>query len=65
MSNTNAANSPSHYMLITLAVVIGLAGVYVRFIGDQTTNTTSIIGNVLMVLGTIVALKAVFGILKG
>lgn len=65
MNKTDAANSPSHYMLITLAIIIGLAGVYVRFVGDQTVNTTSIIGNVLMILGTIVALKAVFSILKG
>ena len=62
MSTTKEANNPIHYIIVTVAVFIGLFGVYIRFAGD--TVIYSWIGNTFMVLGVVVALKGVFGMLK-
>ena len=62
MSSTEHANDERHYILLTVAIVIGLVGVYLRFAGDA--PYFSWIANVILVLGVAVALKAVFAILK-
>jgi hypothetical protein len=62
MSSTEHANEERHYILLTVAIVIGLAGVYLRFAGDA--PYYSWIANVVLILGVAVALKAVFSILK-
>ncbi|MDB5155074.1 MAG: hypothetical protein JWR54_3825 [Mucilaginibacter sp.] len=62
MSSTEQANDERHYILLTVAIVIGLVGVYLRFAGDA--PYYSWIANVILVIGVALALKAVFAILK-
>jgi hypothetical protein len=61
MNSTEEANSESHYLLIVVAIIIGVTGVYLRFADFQYSN---IIANLLLILGVGIALKAVFAILK-
>ena len=61
MESTENANSESHYKLLMLAVVIGLVGVYTRFANF---NHSSIVANVILIIGVLIALKAIFAILK-
>ena len=62
MSSTEHANDERHYILLTLAIAIGLVGVYLRFAGDA--PYYSWIANVILIIGVAIALKAVFTILK-
>jgi len=62
MNSTQNANDERHYMVITAAIVIGFAGIFLRFAGEA--PYWSWISNVVLVLGIIVALKGVFAILK-
>lgn len=62
MSSTEHANDERHYILITVAIVIGLIGVYLRFVGDAPYYTW--IANVILIIGVAIALKGVFAILK-
>jgi hypothetical protein len=55
------ANSENHYILLVVAIVIGLVGVYLRFADFK---ASSIVANIIMVIGIIVGLKAVFAIVK-
>jgi len=61
MNSTENANAERHYLIIVVALIIGLAGVYLRFI-DFPFNV--IIGNILLVIGVLISLKGVFGILE-
>ena len=61
MSSTENANAESHYLTIVLALVIGIPGVYLRFV-DFHNNV--IVANILLVIGVVIALKGVFGIWK-
>jgi len=61
MNPTEEANSESHYLLIVVAVIIGITGVYLRFADFRYNN---IIANILLIIGVGLALKAVFTILK-
>ena len=62
MNKTEEANSESHYKLLVVSIVIGLVGVYVRFI--DVIPHASAIANIILVAGVVVCLKAVFDILK-
>ncbi len=62
MSTTQNANSEKYYLSLTLAIVIGLVGVYLRFAGDA--PVWSWASNVILVIGIILALRNVFAILK-
>ncbi|NCD71554.1 hypothetical protein [Mucilaginibacter agri] len=62
MNSTENANDPRHYMVLTAAVAVGFAGIFLRFAGEA--PYWSWISNVLLVIGVIVALKGVFAILK-
>lgn len=63
MSNTTEqANNPSHYILLTVAIIIGICGVYLRFLGEA--PAFNWISNILLVIGVVIALKAVFTIMK-
>ena len=62
MSSTEHANDERHYILLTVAIVIGLVGVYLRFAGDA--PYFSWIANVILIIGVALALKGVFAILK-
>ena len=61
MNQTEEANSEKHYLIIVVAVIIGVTGVYLRFADFRYAN---IIANILFVTGIALALKAVFAILK-
>lgn len=60
--NSSNPNATSHYVLIAIAVVIGFAGVILRFLG--TWALIDVVSNILLIIGVIIALKAVFNILK-
>jgi len=61
MNQTEEANSEQHYILIVIAVVIGITGVYLRFADF---HYATIVANILFIIGIALALKAVFAILK-
>lgn len=61
-TNDNNANETSHYIILVVAIVFGLAGTFVRFIQDSFLFTS--IGNVLLIIGTFIAIRSVFKILK-
>lgn len=58
--STENANAESHYRLLVLAIFIGLFGVYFRFTDF---NYSSMISNIVLILGVGIALKAIFAIL--
>jgi hypothetical protein len=61
MSTASESNSSRHYILLTVAVIIGMVGVYLRFAGFR---HDSVVSNIILVVAVIIALKAVFDILK-
>lgn len=60
MNSMQEANSERHYILLVIAIVIGLVGVYLRFADFK---HASAVANVIMAVGAGVALKAVFSII--
>ncbi len=60
--STQEANADRHYILLTVAVIIGLAGLYLRFVSDAASFTW--IANIILIVGVAIMLKAVFAILK-
>ena len=58
----NNANESGLYKLMTDGIIIGLAGVFGRFVQDS--SLASGIANVLLVIGSVVCIKAVLNILK-
>jgi hypothetical protein len=61
MNSTENANAESHYLIIVVALIIGLTGVYLRFADFK---FSEIAGNILLIIGVGISLKGVFGILK-
>jgi hypothetical protein len=61
MTPTEEANSESHYLLIVVAIVVGIVGIYLRFADFRYVN---IVANIILIIGVGIALKAVFAILK-
>jgi hypothetical protein len=61
MSSVKEANADRHYVLLVIAIVIGLVGVYLRFADFK---HASAVANIILVLGVVVCLKAVFDIMK-
>jgi hypothetical protein len=61
MSSTENANAEGHYKLIVLAIFIGLTGIYLRFTDFQ---YATILANIILIIGVLIALKGVFAILK-
>ena len=61
MNQTEEANQESHYLLIVVAVIVGVTGVYLRFADFRYNN---IVANIILIIGVAIALKAVFAILK-
>lgn len=61
MNSTENANAEGHYKLMVLAIVIGIAGVYIRFADF---NYSSMVSNIVLIIGVLIALKSVFAILK-
>jgi hypothetical protein len=67
MNKTEEANDEKHYILIVLAVIIGVFGVYYRCAAPEDTNNVSFynwVANIFFILGIGLALKSVFAILK-
>jgi hypothetical protein len=58
---SNNSNNPSHYMLMTVGLIITMTGVLLRFAG--TFAFIDWISNILLVIGVIVCLKSVKNIL--
>lgn len=65
----NNANRTEYYVTLTVAIVIGLVGVFIRFVPDvitaldQHTFLFSLIANVSLLVAAFIAFKVVFGIL--
>jgi protein-S-isoprenylcysteine O-methyltransferase Ste14 len=67
MNRTEEANDEKHYILITLAVIIGVFGLYYRFAAPDDTWHVSFynwVANIFFIIGIALGLKAVFTILK-
>lgn len=62
MNSIEKANETSNYLLLVLAIIVGTVGVYFRFAHDSL--TFSIISWIILLVGVIIALKAVFKILQ-
>ena len=61
MNSVQNANAEKHYILLVISIIIGLVGVYLRFADF---HYASAIANIILVVGVIVCLKAVFAIMK-
>ncbi len=65
----NNANQTHYYVSLTVAIVIGIIGVFIRFVPDllpaldQWTFTFSLIANVMMIVASFMAFKIVFALL--
>ncbi len=62
MDTREQANAPGHYILLTVAIIIGIVGVFLRFAGDA--RGWNIAANIILIIGILIALKAVFAIMK-
>ncbi len=61
MNPTEEANEERHYLLITVAIVFMLVGVYLRFADFK---AAEVVANILLIIGVGISLKGVFAILK-
>jgi hypothetical protein len=59
------ANATNIYMVLTVAIIIGLAGVFFRFLDEWFGHgfLFTSVSNVILVIGILIALKGVFAIL--
>jgi hypothetical protein len=64
MESMENANAEKHYKLLVVAIVIGIFGVFIRFAGDENSTYFSVIANIALLIGAVIALKAVFDIMK-
>lgn len=65
MESMENANAEGHYKLLTVAIIIGIVGVFLRFAGDANTGFMfTSISNVILIIGILIALKCVFAIIK-
>jgi hypothetical protein len=55
------ASAPRHYIILVIAIVLGLIGIYLRFADFK---HSSEIADVILFIGTIIAIKTVFTIMK-
>ncbi|MBK1439573.1 hypothetical protein JHJ32_06225 [Parapedobacter sp. ISTM3] len=58
----NEANQTRHYVTLAIAVAIGLAGTFFRFVQDSFLIST--ISNILLALGWFIVFRVVFRIMK-
>lgn len=65
----NNANRTEHYVTLTIAIAIGLVGVFIRFVPDvlpaldQLASVFSWIANIALIVASYIAFKIVFEIL--
>jgi len=66
MSSLEKANSTSIYMILTVAIIVGLAGVFFRFLDEIFGHgfIFTSVSNIILVIGILISLKGVFTILK-
>lgn len=67
MNRTEEANEEKHYILIVVSVFVILFGIYFRFAAPGDSGHPFVyncIANIILVIGVILALKAIFAILK-
>lgn len=62
MNKSTTANDTRNYVILTIAIMIGMVGVFFRFLGDSFFYTS--VSNVFLVIAIIIALRGVFTILK-
>jgi len=62
VSTDNNANQTHYYVTLLIAIAIGLAGVFFRFLQDSFLFTS--ISNVLMIIGSFLTFRTVFRIMK-
>lgn len=58
----NNANQTHYYVTLVIAIAIGMAGVFVRFIQDSFLFTS--IANILLLVASVIAIRTVLRILK-
>lgn len=58
----NNANQTRHYVVLAIAIAIGLLGTFLRFAQDS--FMLSMVSNVLLLIGWIIAFAVVFRIMK-
>ncbi|MBC7744100.1 MAG: hypothetical protein H7096_03275 [Flavobacterium sp.] len=56
------SNLTSHYRLMTIGIIVGLAGIMLRFVTDWV--LIDIVSNIIFVIGIVISIKAVLNILK-
>lgn len=67
MNRTEESNEEKHYILIVISVFVILFGIYFRFACPADSGHPFVyncIANIIVVSGVILALKAIFSILK-
>lgn len=58
----NQANDVRHYSILTIGIIIGIIGIYLRFLND--TAVISYASNILFVIGIVICFRSVFAIMK-
>jgi hypothetical protein len=66
MSSLEKANSTSVYMILTIAIIVGMVGVFFRFLDEIFGHgfLFTSVSNIILVIGILISLKGVFTILK-
>ena len=66
MSSLEKANSTSVYMILTVAIIVGMVGVFFRFLDEIFGHgfIFTSVSNIILVIGILISLKGVFTILK-
>jgi hypothetical protein len=66
MSSLEKANSVNIYVILTVAVIVGMVGVFFRFLDELFGHgfIFTSVSNIILVIGILIALKGVFAILK-
>ena len=62
MNKTEEANEERHYLLLVVAIFIGIIGVFLRFAADF--RHVNLVANIILIIGVAIAMKAVSDILK-
>jgi hypothetical protein len=61
MNKTEEANSEHHYIILVVAIIIGIVGVYLRFADFRFAN---IIANIILIAAVGICFKTMANILK-
>ncbi|QJD95617.1 hypothetical protein HH214_06900 [Mucilaginibacter robiniae] len=66
MSSTQGANETKYYVFLTLAIFVGMAGVFVRFLDEVWGHgfLFTSLSNIILIIGILMALRWVFIVLK-